>query len=136
MVYQGDSWGNLVLAPSSHCPSQSCLLSRVCRYDPDFAIDRVLRSKCSLPTYSCVCLFVSEHFWFEAHRYISEEDVRIRRHCTSVCGLPVYEHRVLGVFFTLFLHFTYEWTNCGILHMTLCFLQLNGRILYFTINCE
>lgn len=39
-------------------------------------------------------------------------------------------------FLDLFLHFTYEWTNCGILHMTLSFLQLNGRILYFTINCE
>lgn len=39
-------------------------------------------------------------------------------------------------FVFVFLHFTYEWTNCGILHMTLCFLQLNGRILYFTINCE
>lgn len=131
VAYQGGSWGSSVLAPSSHCPSRSFHPSRVCRYEPHFVVDRVLGSMWPLLANSCVCLFVSEHFWFEAHRYISEEDVRIWRHCTSVCGLPVYEQRVLGVLLT-FLHFRHEWTNCGILHMTLSFFATwwNNSVFY------
>lgn len=61
-------------------------------------------------------LVVSEHFWTQTHRHVSEEDLRIRRHCTSVCDLSVHQQRMLVTFtFLLFLHFRMDqlW-NCAL----------------------
>lgn len=43
----------------------------------------------------------TEHIRTEAHRHVPEEDVWIRRHRTSVCGVSVHRQRVLGVLLTL-----------------------------------
>lgn len=42
-------------------------------------------------------LFLPEHFGIKTQRHFSEEDVRVRRHRTSVCDLPVPKQRTLGV---------------------------------------
>lgn len=69
-----------------------------------------------VPTFCFLSLFVPEYFRIETHRHISEADVRIRRHCTSVCGLSVHDQRELGLLLTflflfVFLRFRYEWTK-------------------------
>lgn len=120
--FQGGSWGNWAPVPSSLCPSHSSPPSRACRYESGFLGKLSADVLVPLSLADVFHLFVSEYFRIEAHRHVSEEDVRIRRHRTSVCGLPVHEQRVLGVLFTFScVCFRYEWTNSGILRKTLTF---------------
>lgn len=58
---------------------------------------------CSCALMFCfLSLFVPEHLRIETHGHISEADVRIRRHRTSVCDLSVLVQRELGLLLTFF----------------------------------
>lgn len=87
VVYQGDSWGNSVPLPSSLCLSRCSHPSRVFRYEPKLIVCDVFLFLCP----EVLHLFVSEYFRVETQRRVSEEDVWIWWHCTSVCNLPIHK---------------------------------------------